>query len=325
VLAGTRHRAAGPLPLAFEIRKLEPTLTPPVVADRFFSSDEALQKGAGFIGAQFKSLMEALKPSLGYGKLMLKPALKDLKYEEREYSIKVWLEEGPLYKASGAEFVNFRIYRNPMALATLFETWWASATSKQQQTLGSKAKAKTRFCGDPLQRTTWPTYANEADFRATLAAAALGLPTRKDIWAALGYGTLDSASAWLLQEKGQTTAGGKMHLTVSFGNIETPATNIWAQGDQAIFDALFRKVDVQMRAHMSLEDFPTPRRNFHVFLGDTHPVNGEATQRHRTDAGGQGADLIDQLQAFETTMVQRIGTTRWATSFRLRRGSRRWT
>jgi len=311
VQAGTRHRAAGPVPLAFEIRKLEPTLTLPVIADRFFNSDEALQKPP-FISEQFKPLLDAHKREPGYGKLVLDPPLKDLKYEEREYSIKVALEEGSIYKAAAAEFVNFRIYRNATSLSSLFENWWTSATPKQQQTLGSKAKAKTRFCGDVTQRNTWPKYASEADFRATLTAAASGLPTKKEIWTALGYAALDSASAWVLEEKGRTTLGAKMHLTVSFGNIATPTANIWTQGNQAIFNALFRAVDVQMRVHMSLEDFPAPGRNFHVFLGDTHPVNGEGTQRRRTDAGGQSADLIDQLEAFETLMVQRIGTAKAA-------------
>lgn len=314
---GTNHKAAGPAALVFEVRRLEPKLTLPVVADHTWDEAEDRLKNK-FFQNLFAPLVATFTREAGYGELKFTPKLADLKYIESDYAIKVSLAQGRLYKKSEVEVVKFKIFMNAMGLSSAFEKWWAKAIKRQQDKLGGKAKVKVLFCGDPSKGVPAPmNYAGEKEFFKALDAASAGLPSKREIWAELGYTSMNNASAWVLEKKGQTTQGKKMHLTVSFDNIEAPDSNIWGQADQAIFDALFRPaaVTIPMRLHMSLEDFPTQGRNLHVFLGNGGYVNGNGDARAASDADGQVGEMIAELQRFESAMVSRIGTMKTKKGF----------
>lgn len=304
---GTKHKPAGPKPLTFEIQKLEPVLKLPAVADREYNGDEEK--------TFLKNLVASIRKSVTTdGAVRIDPAPEKLKYQAGEFAIKVSTGEGALYKKSEVEVLVFKIFLNARDLSGSFSKWWQNANAKQKQQLGSEKKAKPIYCGDPSARVPPPImYTSEAEFFAALDVASAGLPSKSVIWNALGYPALNNASAWLLVEKGTTSLGAKMHMTISFGNIATPTTAaFWAQADQAIYDALFRTVSVPMRLHMSLEDFPTAGRNFHVFLGKGTPayVNGVGEERLGSDADDQVADLITEFETFETAMKSTIGTVK---------------
>ena len=302
---GTKHEADGPKALTFEIQKLEPVIKLPAVADREWKGDEEK--------TFFKDLVASIRKAVTTdGAVRIDPAPDKLKYQAGEFIIKVSTSEGALYKKSEVEVLTFKIFLNAMDLSVSFSKWWAKADAKQKQQLGSEKKAKPIYCGDPGNRVPPPImYTSEAELFAALEVASAGLPSKADIWNALGYPGMNNASA-VAYENSVTSLGAKMHMTISFGNIKTPTTAaFWTQADQVIYDALFKTVSVAMRLHMSIEDFPYEGRNFHTYLGTgTTFVNGEGAPRLGTDADGQVADAMTKLQDFETTMKSRIGTVK---------------
>ena len=304
----SNYRPEAPKTVEWKVLKKVQSLKLPVIADHAWASD----KSDSFI----KSLPQQFeKRPADQGALCFDPPLKGCKYEVKEYSFKVWLEENDLYQKSEVEVLTFKIFMNAMDCSTAFSEWWKKADQKKQQKLGGEKKAKVKYCGDPLNKIPPPeNYTTKEQLFAVLNNASAGLKSRAEIWAALGYPGLAGPSDWVLGTVPNTSKGGKAHLTISFGNISTPTTlDFWKKSDSDIYDGLFKgPTNVAMRVHASLEDQPETGRNYHVFLGDTGYVSGDNKARKADGFEGQVGELFAALDNFKTTMVSRIGTNKAA-------------
>jgi hypothetical protein len=303
--ARPNYRPAEPKVVRWNVLKATQSLKVPKVDDHEFKSDNAKTFLKG-LPRLFEKRDEKM------GALRFDPPLDTLRYETRDYSIKVWLEENDRYRKSEVEVLSFKVLMNAMDCSSAFNEWWGRPDNAKRRTRlhgGSQKKALLAFCGDPAARIPPPdNYTKKEDLFAALDAASLGLPGRPKIWEALGYAALKTPANWKMEDLGTTASGKKMHLTISYDNI-VPLTTLadWQKSDADIFDKLFKTAGLALRVHASLEDFPAPGRNFHVFLGDTGYVSGAGDARNPTDLGGQVGEMIDAIKAFRTRMISAIG------------------
>ena len=304
----SNYKPEAPKTVEWKVLKKVQSLKLPVIPDHAWNSDTS----ATF----FKNLpKEFEKRPDDQGALTFDPPLGKTKYEVKEYSFKVWLEENELYQKSEVEVLTFKIFMNGMDCSVAFNEWWKKADAKKQQKLGGEKKARVKFCGDPGAKIPPPeNYTSKEQLFAVLNAASAGLKSRAEIWAALGYPGLAGPADWVMGAVPNTAKGGKAHLTISFGNITAPTTlDFWKKTDAEIYDGLFKgPSNVAMRVHASLEDQPEKGRNYHVFLGDTAYVSGDNKARLGTAFDGQVGELFTALDGFKTTMVARIGTSKAA-------------
>lgn len=295
VEASATHKAAGPLPLGFEIRKLPTTLTLKQL-DNFFHDPNKKKN--------LSVLIAGLVSHDGDGKPVYDPPLVDLQDKPGDYSVTIWVGEGALRKKSEEKQLTFKIFLSHAERNNAFQAWKQNATDKQKNMVGKKQAAT--YVGEIYDRNApVPEFTSADEIRDALnRLVKADIPTKDLVWAALGHDSLKGKADWKIAGNWETSKGVKMHLTISYDSIQVPQAKAgWSGQAAALYTGMFEGPPIASRVHMTLESAATDAGKVHVFVGGTNGA-GRAWDGNAFD--GQIGEMMAKLTEFRNTIVGKI-------------------
>lgn len=282
--------------LSFEIRRLPTTLTIKPL------------KGWEHDPTKLQNLAALIPPLVvtdGDGKIVYDPALATLNDQPGDHQVSIRIEEGPTHQAAGPETLRFSIFLPKSDRAAAFNAWVDRTDAKLVQKVSRKVKFGD-YLGEPAPykppRLHFATPEDMWESLDKLVGAAV--PTKDKVWDALGYPTLKSKADWKLVSQGTTSAGVKMHLTISYDSIRLPRKlTDWNKADAALYADLFEGPPINCRVHMTLESANTESGKVHLYVGGT---NGAGRPWARSDFDDQMGEMMDKLSEFRTEIINAI-------------------
>ncbi len=268
------------------VLKAEPKLTIGKVAEMSFADDKATL-----------NIRKAVKVDRGEaGKhnelLVFQPALDKIQ-DPGTYDIYVYLPESDHYVESAEEIVKVTIKNTGHFKSTVCGDWEKANQTYLNQNPQAKKKVTELLYAMQLAQSGYDT---RAEIVSALNGAA-GVPTRVQVWAALGY-TLKS-NQWDMPEKWDTPGGRTFHLTISANSMIVPTTRAeWSAAPAALFDLLFLSPPIANRVHLTLED-----GGRHLFLGGVTGANKVVGDDWWN---GSAAHMKPKLAEFRTRMIQQL-------------------
>jgi hypothetical protein len=295
VAASEPYKAAGPLTLAFEIRKLPTTLTLKKFDD--FYRDPNKKKNLAV-------LIPALLDHDGDGTPVYDPPLAELTDKAGDYKVKIWVAEGKLRKKSEEKLLTYKIFLSQAERNTAFEDWKSKAETKHKGMIGKRHVSI--FVGEAANPSApVPKFTSADEIRDALnVIVKADLPMKDHVWAALGHPSLKGKADWKLGGNWETSKGVKMHLTISYDNIQVPQTKAgWGATAAALYTSMFEGPPIDARVHVTLESAPTESGKVRLYAGGT---NGRGDPWAATAFNGQMGEMMTKLAEFKAGIIAKI-------------------